>query len=124
MTDTNAGEESFISHLVELRDRLVKACIGIAVVTALLFAWPGPEAIYNFLAAPMVDSLPRGSQMIATGIISPFLVPMKVTLAAALIMAFGDVFLGLTCIFAALVLLAVFMSTPPAAKPGAAGGGH
>lgn len=42
----------------------------------------------------------------------------------ALIMAFGDVFLGLTVIFGALVLLAIFMSKPPAAKPGAAGGGH
>jgi sec-independent protein translocase protein TatC len=92
MTDNTAGEESFISHLVELRDRLVKACIGIAVVCAVLFAWPGPEAIYNFLAAPMVESLPQGSKMIATGIISPFLVPMKVTLVGALIIALPWVF--------------------------------
>jgi len=92
MTDTSSGEETFISHLVELRDRLVKASIGVAVICALLFAWPGPEAIYNFLAQPMVDSLPKGSQMIATGIISPFLVPMKVTLMAALIVALPWVF--------------------------------
>lgn len=92
MTDQNSGEETFISHLVELRDRLVKASIGVAIICALLFAWPGPEAIYNFLAAPMVSSLPPGSKMIATGIISPFLVPMKVTLVAALLVALPWVF--------------------------------
>jgi hypothetical protein len=45
-----------------------------------LLIWPGPSQIYDFLAAPMLASLPPGSKMIATGVISPFLVPMKVTL--------------------------------------------
>ncbi|MDE2428089.1 MAG: twin-arginine translocase subunit TatC [Burkholderiales bacterium] len=80
-------EESFISHLVELRDRLVRASIGIALVCAILMIWPGPAAIYDFLARPMLASLPLGSQMIATGVISPFLVPMKVTLLAAFMVA-------------------------------------
>ncbi|MFZ6687480.1 twin-arginine translocase subunit TatC [Undibacterium sp. SXout11W] len=80
-------EESFISHLVELRDRLVKACYGLAIATALLMLWPGPSVIYDFLAQPMVDSLPVGSQMIATGVISPFMVPMKVTMLLAVLLA-------------------------------------
>lgn len=80
-------QESFISHLVELRDRLVKACAGIAIVCAALFAWPGPSAIYDFLAQPMLAALPAGAKMIATGVISPFLVPMKVTLLLAFLVA-------------------------------------
>jgi sec-independent protein translocase protein TatC len=92
MTDKAPVEETFISHLVELRNRLVKACIGVAVVCAVLFAWPGPSRIYDFIAQPMIDSLPVGSKMIATGVISPFLVPMKVTLVLAIIMSLPWVF--------------------------------
>lgn len=89
MSDDNfmGMQESFISHLVELRDRLVKACAGIAIVCIALFAWPGPSKIYDFLAAPMIAALPTGSKMIATGVISPFLVPMKVTLLVAFVVA-------------------------------------
>ena len=92
MTDKAPVEETFISHLVELRNRLVKACIGVAIVCAALFAWPGPSRIYDFIAQPMIDSLPIGSKMIATGVISPFLVPMKVTLVLAIIMSLPWVF--------------------------------
>lgn len=92
MTDQAPAEETFISHLIELRDRLVKAIIGIAVVAGGLFAWPGPRRIYDFVAAPMIDALPAGSKMIATGVISPFLVPMKVTLVIAIILALPWVF--------------------------------
>ncbi|WP_308923051.1 twin-arginine translocase subunit TatC [Janthinobacterium sp. J1-1] len=87
MSSKSPVEETFISHLVELRDRLVKASIGIAVVCAVLFYWPGPAQIYDFIAAPMIASLPAGSKMIATGVISPFLVPMKVTLVISIIVA-------------------------------------
>ena len=87
MSTKSPVEVTFISHLVELRDRLVKASIGIAVVCAVLFYWPGPSQIYDFIAAPMIASLPAGSKMIATGVISPFLVPMKVTLVIAFIVA-------------------------------------
>ena len=92
MTDQAAPEETFISHLIELRDRLVKIIIGIAVVAAGLFLWPGPAEIYDFIARPMIASLPPGSKMIATGVISPFLVPMKVTLVLAFILALPWVF--------------------------------
>jgi sec-independent protein translocase protein TatC len=92
MTDQAPVEETFISHLVELRDRLVKACIGIGIICGALFAWPGPSQIYDFIARPMIASLPVGSKMIATGVISPFMVPMKVTLVLALIIALPWVF--------------------------------
>jgi len=92
MTDEAAGEESFISHLVELRDRLVRATIGILVACVGLLAWPGPARIYDFLAAPMLASLPVGSKMIATGVAAPFLVPMKITLVLAVLIALPWVF--------------------------------
>jgi sec-independent protein translocase protein TatC len=92
MTDEAAGEETFMSHLVELRDRLVRAVIGVAIVCIGLLMWPGPAMIYDFLAAPMLASLPVGAKMIATGVSAPFLVPMKVTLVLALILSLPWVF--------------------------------
>ncbi len=91
MTEEAAGE-TFISHLVELRDRLVKASIGIAIACAALFIWPGPSQVYDLLAAPMIASLTPGAKMIATGVVSPFLVPMKVTLLLAFILSLPWVF--------------------------------
>jgi sec-independent protein translocase protein TatC len=91
-TEEAPVEETFISHLVELRDRLVKAIIGVAIVCIALFIWPGPKEIYDFLAEPMIASLPPGAKMIATGVVAPFLVPMKVTLMIALIVALPWVF--------------------------------
>lgn len=92
MTEEAPVEETFISHLVELRDRLVKAIIGVAIVCIGLMIWPGPKEVYDFLAEPMLASLPPGAKMIATGVVSPFLVPMKVTLMFALIVALPWVF--------------------------------
>ncbi|HBZ07190.1 MULTISPECIES: twin-arginine translocase subunit TatC [Massilia] len=91
-TEEAPVEETFISHLVELRDRLVKAIIGVAVVCIALMIWPGPKEVYDFLASPMLQSLPQDAKMIATGVVSPFLVPMKVTLMVALIIALPWVF--------------------------------
>lgn len=79
--------DTFISHLIELRNRLVKASLVVFVVCAVLLIWPGPAAIYDFLAQPMMNSLPAGSKMIATGVITPFLVPMKVTLLVAFVLS-------------------------------------
>ena len=92
MTDQQAGEETFISHLIELRSRVVKATLGVLVICVLLLAWPGPTAIYDFIATPMLASLPQGSTMIATGVIAPFMVPMKLTLMLAFIVALPWVF--------------------------------
>ncbi|MFZ6845042.1 twin-arginine translocase subunit TatC [Undibacterium sp. RuTC16W] len=85
--DSQDTASKFISHLIELRDRLVKVSIIIAIFCAALFAWPGPAAIYDFLARPMIAALPAGAKMIATGVISPFLVPMKLTLLLAFLLA-------------------------------------
>jgi sec-independent protein translocase protein TatC len=58
MSTEQPAEETFISHLVELRDRLLKASIGILIVTAVLMAWPGPTVLYDLLAQPLIDALP------------------------------------------------------------------
>ena len=92
MTDQAPVEETFVSHLIELRNRLVKAIIGVGIVAAVLFIWPGPAPIYDFIATPMIASLPPDAKMIATGVISPFLVPMKVTLLLSFILALPWVF--------------------------------
>lgn len=82
------AQDTFISHLIELRNRLVKSAVAVLVVFGILFiVWPGPAAIYDFLARPMMESLPAGAKMIATGVITPFLVPMKVTLLVAFVLA-------------------------------------
>ena len=86
--DELAGTEApFVSHLVELRDRLIKAVIAIGVVFGVLCFWPGPAGLYDLLAAPMVAHLPKGATLIATNVISPILVPLKITLMAAFMVA-------------------------------------
>jgi sec-independent protein translocase protein TatC len=83
--DKTEVEDTFISHLVELRDRIMKAAIAIVLVFLCMFPWS--STIYDILAQPMMAALPAGSKMIATGVITPFLIPMKVTLLAAFIVA-------------------------------------
>ena len=86
--DELAGtEQPFVSHLVELRDRLIRASIAIGVCFAVLSFYPGPAALYDLLAAPLVAHLPAGGTLIATNVISPFLVPLKITLMAAFLVA-------------------------------------
>ena len=86
--DELAGtEQPFVAHLVELRDRLIKAVIAVAVVTAVLAFWPGPSALYDLMAAPLVAYLPKGATLIATSVISPFVVPLKIMLMAAFLIA-------------------------------------
>jgi sec-independent protein translocase protein TatC len=78
-------QETFISHLVELRQRVVRALLAFAVVFFALFYWS--NAIYDLVAYPLIKVLPEGTKMIATGVISPFLVPMKVTALVAFLVA-------------------------------------
>jgi len=80
-------EESFISHLVELRDRLLRSLIAVAVVMGGLALYPGPGAIYDFLAAPLTTALPEGTKMVAIGVVTPFMVPLKVTAMVAFVVA-------------------------------------
>jgi len=85
--DSNEKTETFVSHLVELRQRLLKAASSVLVIFVVLFTWPGASAIYDVLAQPMLATLPEGTRMIATGVITPFMVPVKVTLLAAFVLA-------------------------------------
>ena len=80
-------QTGFISHLVELRDRLIKAAAAVVAIFVVLFMYPGASVIYDFLAQPMLATLPAGTRMSATGVITPFMVPVKVTMLAAFILA-------------------------------------
>jgi sec-independent protein translocase protein TatC len=79
------SQETFLSHLIELRQRLVRSLVIFAVfcVPTLYFS----SEIYDLLALPLMHSLPQGSRMIATGVITPFLIPMKIAMMAALLLA-------------------------------------
>ena len=86
--DELAGtEQPFVTHLVELRDRLIRAVLAIGICFAALCLWPGPGQMYDILAAPLVAQLPPGETLIATNVISPFVVPLKITLMAAFMLA-------------------------------------
>ncbi|MEY2810045.1 MAG: Sec-independent protein translocase protein TatC [Pseudomonadota bacterium] len=86
--DELAGtEQPFVQHLMELRDRLVKATLAIAIAAVALGLYPGPGPLYDILAAPLVAHLPAGATLIATSVISPFLVPLKILLMAAFLIA-------------------------------------
>lgn len=74
-------ESSFISHLVELRDRLIRIILGVIIVFICLFPWA--KDLYALMAQPLLDALPKGGQMIATDVVGVFLVPMKVAMMVA-----------------------------------------
>jgi sec-independent protein translocase protein TatC len=80
-------EQPFVSHLIELRDRLIRALIAVVVCFGVLAVWPGPAHLYDLLAAPLTATLPAGGKLIATNVISPFVVPLKITLMAAFLVA-------------------------------------
>ncbi len=83
--DGLGGEQPFMSHLVELRDRLLRMVVAIVLVFLVLF--PFANDIYTFVAEPIRAQLPEGSQMIATQVASPFLTPFKLALVAAVFVA-------------------------------------
>jgi len=78
-------QETFISHLIELRSRLLRSIVAVVIVLVCLF--PFAKDIYAVLAAPLLKALPSGSTMIATDVTGTFLVPLKVTLMAAFLVA-------------------------------------
>ena len=86
--DELAGtEQPFVQHLMELRDRLLKIVLAIGIAAGILAFFPGPSALYDLMAAPLVAHLPKGATLIATSVISPFLVPLKIMMMAAFLIA-------------------------------------
>ena len=81
----NPSEDSFLSHLFELRDRLIRVLLSVGIVFVCLFPWA--KELYALLAQPLLAALPQGGQMIATDVVGVFLVPMKVALMVAFLIA-------------------------------------
>jgi sec-independent protein translocase protein TatC len=78
-------EQGFLVHLLELRQRLVRASLSVLVV--FLALTPFIKDVFDLLSRPMLKALPAGSHLLATGVITPFMVPLKVTLFAAFVLA-------------------------------------
>jgi len=78
-------ESGFLSHLIELRQRLVRAAAAVLIVFMALS--PFMRAIFDLLSRPMMAALPQGTRLLATGVIAPFMVPLKITLFAALLLS-------------------------------------
>ena len=74
-----------MSHLIELRDRLLRCVLALLLVFICLFPWA--RDLYALLAQPMISSMPAGGQLIATEVTAPFFVPIKVTMMAAFVIA-------------------------------------
>jgi sec-independent protein translocase protein TatC len=80
-----SSQDTFISHLVELRDRLLRAVFAVLLVFLCLFPWA--KDLYALLAMPLLAVLPKGGQMIATDVVGVFLVPVKVAFLVAFVIA-------------------------------------
>lgn len=80
-----SDQQTFVSHLIELRSRLVKVVVAILVIVIVQLPFAGK--IYTIMAAPVMAYLPEGSSMIATGVLSPFLTPFKMVFILSLIVA-------------------------------------
>jgi sec-independent protein translocase protein TatC len=91
-------EQTFISHLVELRTRLLKAVAGVLVVLVCLL--PFADRLYQFIAQPLISRLPQGSQMVAIEVASPFMTPVKLAFVVALFIAMPIVLYQLWCFVA------------------------
>jgi sec-independent protein translocase protein TatC len=88
MSDADPGEgqeQTFISHLVELRSRLLKAVAGVLLILVCLL--PFADRLYAFIAQPLLQRLPQGSQMVAIEVASPFMTPVKLAFVVALFLA-------------------------------------
>lgn len=87
MKDTG---QSLFTHLLELRTRLLRAAI--AIIVAFLCLTPFSAQIFDLVASPMMNALPQGTKMIATGVIAPFMVPIKIILLLGFLIALPYVF--------------------------------
>ncbi|RYF78926.1 MAG: twin-arginine translocase subunit TatC [Comamonadaceae bacterium] len=86
--DELAGtEQPFVAHLAELRDRLLYCAYGVAAAALLLAIWPGPGGLIDLIAVPIRAHMPPDAKLIAVGVFSPFFVPLKVLMMAAVLLA-------------------------------------
>ena len=81
-TNSPEGEMSFLSHLIELRNRLLRSLLAVLVV--LLALVPFANDLYEWLSAPLLKYLPQGTSMIATEVASPFFAPFKLAIVTAI----------------------------------------
>ena len=86
--DELAGtEQPFVSHLIELRDRMMHAIYGLVIAMILLAFWPGPSGLLDLLAVPIRAHMPPDAKLIAVGVFSPFFIPLKVLFMASVLLA-------------------------------------
>lgn len=85
MSEAPEPEQSFLSHLVELRSRLLRAMLAVLLVFLALL--PFARSLYGWLAQPLLSALPKGASMVAIEVASPLLAPLKLTLFVALAVA-------------------------------------
>lgn len=83
--ESESGEQSFLSHLIELRERLLKAVAAVLIILLPLIWYA--NKLYGYLALPLIKHLPQGGTMIATEVASPFLTPIRLAFFVALILA-------------------------------------
>ncbi|MGK0674713.1 MAG: twin-arginine translocase subunit TatC [Halothiobacillaceae bacterium] len=83
--ELSTGLKGFIAHLIELRDRLLRAVLAVIALMVLLFPWA--SELFHAFATPVLNSLPEGQSMIATGVIAPFFIPIKLAALAAVFLA-------------------------------------
>lgn len=79
------NEQSVIDHLIELRSRLLKSVLTVLILIVIMFPFAGE--IYSIIAKPVVENLATGTEMIATGVLSPFLTPFKMVIILAIIIS-------------------------------------
>jgi sec-independent protein translocase protein TatC len=85
--ELEGSEQPFVAHLIELRDRLLRAVYGLAAAVAVLALWPGPSVLIDWLAYPIRMHMPDDARLIAIGVLSPVFVPLKVLMMAAVLLA-------------------------------------
>lgn len=86
--DELAGtEQPFVSHLVELRDRMIHAIYGLVLAMVALAFWPGPSGLLDLLAMPIRAHMPPDAKLIAVGVFSPFFIPLKVLFMASVLLS-------------------------------------
>jgi twin arginine-targeting protein translocase tatC len=80
-----ANEQPLVSHLIELRNRTVRAALAVLIIFGCLS--PFMKQIFDYLSQPLMVALPQGVKLLATGVVAPFMVPLKVTLFVAFVIA-------------------------------------